>query len=147
MIQSMTSLPDNSKSFDLDVAEGDVTKQRFKGKFHCKCVLNLGERSAADVLNKKMNESLDTLNDETYMTHMMIAQLDVRLTKAPEWWVATSGGRELLDLNVVLEVYKQAMEAEREWRIEVWGEPEDEKKLEVAEDEDEEEEKAEETDE
>lgn len=128
VMQSLTQLPDNSKNFEINVEEGDTTRQRWAGKFECKCVLNLRERAAADILQRKMTEGLgEGLSQETLVYALMIAQLEVRLTSAPDWWLASERGRDLQDLNVIYEIYTKCMEAEKEWREEVWGDEEKEK--------------------
>jgi hypothetical protein len=124
----MTQLPDNEKTFEIEIEEGEVTRQRYQGKFTCKCILNVGERAAADVLQKRLNDNLTTLEEETYMYHMILAQLEVRLTAGPDWFAAAQNGRALKDMNVLYELYTKCMEAERDWRLEVWGEPEEEEK-------------------
>ena len=128
-ISSMSQLPDNEKSFDIEIEEGDTTRQHWVGKFTTKCVLNLRERSAADLLQKRMNDGMQTLEEETLIYHLIIAQLEARLTEAPEWWIATENGRELKDLNVLYEIYAKCMEAERDWREKVWGEKEEKEEL------------------
>ena len=135
-MQSMTQLPDNDKIFDIDIEEGEVTRQNYKGKFQCKCVLNLREKSEADVLQKGFSQGLTNLTEDTLVYHLIVAQLSARLTKAPDWWIAAGNGSDLEDLNVLYEVYQECLKAEREWKDQVWGaaekkpEPVTEKKLE-----------------
>lgn len=117
-------LPANKKEFTIDVPEGDVTKQRFKGKFECSCVQTLGQKAESDLLQKKLNAGLEgALTEETKVFHLVVAQLSTRLTAAPQWWIDSDGGRNLLDTNVLYELYKQCVTAETDWRVKVWGEP------------------------
>ena len=135
-MQSMTQLPDNEKTFDINIEEGEVTRQNYKGKFRCKCVLNIGERAEADVIQKRLSGGLTNLTENTLMYHLIISQLRTRLLAAPEWWIAAGNGTELEDMNVLYEVYEQCLKAEKEWRTQVWSdandplEPKEEKKLE-----------------
>lgn len=133
-VTPLSDLPPNEKSFTIDVAEGDTTKRRSFGEFECVCVLNLGQRSAADVAEARMNAGLGAgLHEDTRVQHMVLAQLGARLTAAPEWWIATNGGTLLMDWNVAVEIYRQCIEAEKEWRLKVWGPPKVETTLKVTE--------------
>ena len=131
-MESLIQLPVNEKVFELSV-KGETSLQLFKGKFKCVCIPNLQQRSEASVLEKQLNRDLATLDAETSAFHRMIAQLSVRLLAAPDWWIASSGGKTLLDLNVVFELWKSCMQAEKDWKDLVWKDekkPEEKKELE-----------------
>ena len=82
-------------------------------------------------MEAQLNRDLITLDQDTSMYHRIVAQLTYRLKAAPDWWISAGNGQDLLDVNVVFEVFKYCAEAEREWREKVWGKEEKkEKKLE-----------------
>ena len=120
-MESLIQLPVNEKVFDLSV-KGETTTQMWTGKFKCVCVPNLKQRSEAAVLEKQLNRDLTTLDTETLAYHRMIAQLTSRLIAAPDWWIASNNGQNLLDLNVPFEIWKLCMEAEKGWKDVVWKE-------------------------
>jgi len=123
------SLPENRKSFEISI-KGDTSGQILKGKFETVCVPSLGQRAQASVFETQMTGDLKTLDSDTALFHRMMAQLSVRITAAPDWWIASNNGQELLDINVVFEVWKHCIAAETEWRKTVWGEePEKEKEV------------------
>jgi hypothetical protein len=45
----------------------------------------------------------------------IIAELNYRLTEAPDFWKNARGGLDLIDDNVVLEVYEQAKKVREDW--------------------------------
>lgn len=124
MPTAIDELPPNEKTFTVEVPKGETSGQRYVGKFTCRCVLNIGQRTAADVAEARLNEGLKDVRENTRVMHMVLAQLEARVTHAPKWWIASEGGRLLMDENVVLEIYRQCLAAETEWRTQVWGEPE-----------------------
>lgn len=121
------SLPENKKSFEISV-KGDTSGQMWTGKFETVCVPNLRQRSQAAVMEKQLNGDLKTLDEDTILYHRMISQLGVRIAAAPDWWIASSGGQDLIDVNIVWDVWKNCVQAENEWREKVWGKPEPKQK-------------------
>jgi hypothetical protein len=119
-MKKIAQLPDNEKTFEISIEKGDNTGLTWKGKFRCRCVLNLRQKAEADVFEARLNSGLN-LPETTKWFHFAIAQLTARLDAAPEWWIEANNGQDLLDLNVILEVFKQCMAAEKEWREQVWG--------------------------
>jgi len=129
-MDSIIQLPINEKIFELSI-KGETTTQMWTGKFKCVCVPNLRQRSEAAVLEKQLNRDLTTLDTETLAYHRMIAQLSSRLLAAPDWWLASNNGQNLLDLNLVFEVWKSCMEAEKSWKDIVWKNEKKEEKEEL----------------
>lgn len=125
-MKTLQNLPINEKSFSISL-KGDTTGQMWVGKFATVCVPNLRQQADASVMEAQLNRDLTTLDGNTKLYHKVIAQLASRLVAAPEWWQSSDSGQNLLDINVVLEVWKNCIEAEKEWRNKVWGEPEEPK--------------------
>jgi hypothetical protein len=123
-IQELEDLPKNEKEFTVDVEKGDTTSERFKGKFKCVCVQTLKQKAEADLMRARLNGALPTsLNDDTKMFHLCLSELHNRLLSAPKWFNEASFGADLKDLNVMVAIFNECIEAEREWRIAVWGPP------------------------
>jgi len=123
-MESLIALPPNENAFDISV-KGETSAQMWTGKFKCVCVPTLRQRAEAAVSEKQLGRDLLTVDQETMAYHRIISQLSSRLTAAPDWWIASNNGQNLLDLNVVFEVWKKCMEAEKNWKDMVWK---DEKK-------------------
>lgn len=121
------SLPPNEKTFTINVV-GDTSKQNWTGEFTAVCMPNLRQKSEASIMEAQLNRDLMTLDQDTILYHRMVASLSQRLIAAPEWWLSSDNGRNLLDANVIFEVFKECVAAEKEWKEKVWGKEEEEKK-------------------
>jgi hypothetical protein len=126
-MKTIANLPSNEKAFSITLV-GDTTKQNWTGEFTTVCMPNLRQKSEASIMEAQLNRDLATLDQDTILYHRMIAQLSQRLTEAPDWWLAADNGRNLLDANVIFEVFKACVKAEKEWREKVWGKDEKEEK-------------------
>jgi hypothetical protein len=123
-IQDTEDLPPNEKEFSIDIEKGDTTGQRFKGKFKCVCVPNLKQKAEADLHRARLNGPLPgNLSEETRSYHLVISELNARLLRAPRWFNEAGFGAEIKDFNVLVNIFNECMEAERGWRLEVWGPP------------------------
>ena len=129
-MKTSSSLPKNEKTFSINIV-GDTTKQNWTGKFTCVCMPTLKQKSDAAILEAQLNQDMKSLDQNTVLFHRMVAQLSQRLIEAPEWWITSDGGRDLMDVNVVWEVYKGCAEAEEQWKEKVWGKEEKEEKKEI----------------
>jgi hypothetical protein len=80
-------------------------------------------RQKADicVLETRLNQDLMSLDPLIKAYHNTVAQCKYRIIAAPKWWIESDDGQDLLDLNVITEVWKQCRQAEREWLEKVWG--------------------------
>lgn len=109
----------NAKSFEFTVT-GTKTGETFAGKFETKKVL-----SQADEINidRKYRELLGANSQDASVAAskraLTLAEVFVRITSAPDWWVAMGYGAALLDDEPLVAVYNGAMEAEAEHAKEV----------------------------
>jgi len=124
--QTSDKLPPNEHTFTINVV-GEVTKQTSHGSFTCRRVLNLGQRAEADLVEARMNQGLKEIRPATQTLHYVLSQLYVRITKAPAWWINSFlpeegvPGKTLMDLNVISAIFAECMQAEADFRLEVWG--------------------------
>jgi hypothetical protein len=114
-------LPDKNQTFTLDVV-GERTKERFQGSFTVKAMLTIAETVDVGLRTDAYNNGSRTIGERIYLMNRAIAEMEVRLVSdpkkgllAPSWWKDSDGGRTLLDLNVLYEVYNKAMSAETEY--------------------------------
>lgn len=113
--------PPTEKQFSISI-QGSLSKRPYQGDFVCK-IPNQKERSQA----RRFQASLDgpnalNLDVATLNLHYMVSHLRFSLKNSPEWWRNSDFGFELLDYNVIQEVYDKVLEFEDEWYTEIWGE-------------------------
>lgn len=115
-----SSLPDMTHDFMLD-SVGKISKHRWVGDFTCKipntkdkCLI--GKHQA--FLNGKMAEFLDV---GTLDIHQKVAYLRFTLLEYPKFWRDSDLGYELVDHNVIEDVYVEVLAFEKKWLKEVWG--------------------------
>jgi hemolysin activation/secretion protein len=106
-------LPSNEYSFSLS-AQGEKTKQKFEGSFTVKCLLSNKELIEVGLRTDAYNNGSQSVSTTGVgLMNRAIAYLEVAITKAPSWWKDSDSGRELLDRNVLYEVYNKALDAEK----------------------------------
>lgn len=116
------NLPEMEYTFEIDV-EGNLTKHRYTGTFRFR-IPNMRTRAVVDKERARLNEGLEERLDETVRDfHAMVAYLRHTLTDAPEWWAKSNQGYDLFDANVVTQVYIKVMQFEKDWMVQVWGDP------------------------
>jgi hypothetical protein len=95
---------------------GEETQETFTGKFRAKAKLSWSDQIQIDRMRRELlgaqggEADIVVQNMVTY-----ISELSVRLTETPEWWKAARGGLDVVDNDVVLEVYKGAVEVRTKW--------------------------------
>ena len=103
-------LPKMEFSFDVAV-NGNQTNVAYTGTFIYKRP-TIGDRSRIDVMNKRLNGDLLTLENETMLFNEAISHLRFTLIEYPEWWKAANLGMDLYDANVVVEIYNKCVDFE-----------------------------------
>jgi hypothetical protein len=102
------------QSFTVSVV-GDVSGETFRGEF--RAVKFLTHRQQL-LLDQKRRELLganpDSANVRAKNQAEIFAQLFVRLTEAPRWWTESGSGLDLVDDNVMVEVFQATMKVEEE---------------------------------
>ena len=114
-------VPETTHTFQLE-SSGKVTKRRYVGDFSCKIPTTKDQCQIAKhqaFLNGPMAEFLDP---GTLSLHRKIAYLRFTLEKYPDWWRDNDLGYNLIDHNVVGDVYDKVSEFEEGWLKEIWGE-------------------------
>ena len=100
--------------------------KKYDGKFTVKCVLNMFDKREVEL--EKSRISADTANPTAVLTSLshILANLRVRIVKAPTWWEQSLGGFDILDENVIVQLFDTVMEQEAIWYKELKGEAEEE---------------------
>lgn len=115
-----TDLPDRESIFSIDI-EGSITKKKYTGGFKCKipsvkdqCFI--GKHEA--FLNGNLAEYLDP---GILQLHKQLAYLRYTLLEYPDFWKKSDLGYDLLDQNVINEIYKKVIDFEENWLKTIWG--------------------------
>lgn len=110
-----SSLPVNKKSFDFDVV-GEDTGMSYKGTFTAKCVLNTNDRHRREL--EKTRLQADYQNPSVGLSGIATAlsSIRVRIETGPAWWVDTNYGGDIIDQNIILELYDKCLEMEQKWK-------------------------------
>lgn len=101
------------QAFTVSVV-GETSGETFRGEF--RAVKFLTHRQQL-LLDQKRREILG-VNPESASTRAanqaeIFAQLFVRLSDAPKWWLESGNGMDLVDDNVMVEVFNGAMQVEK----------------------------------
>ncbi len=115
-----TDLPTMHQDFVLDKS-GKITKHRWVGEFTCK-IPNTKEKCLIAKHRAYLDgQFADFLDPATIMIHKKVAYLRFTLTDFPKWWRDNDLGYELMDHNIIEDVYDEVLKFEKVWLKEVWG--------------------------
>jgi hypothetical protein len=97
---------DTIKKITLNVT-GQDTGHLYSGSFSIETVINRRAHFTADEKRRQLIGSnplgaSPSIMGESYM----LAQLFVRIVEAPKWWTDSDNGLDLLDANVIGELYR-----------------------------------------
>lgn len=110
-------LPDKSKRVYFDY-ENDVG-EKFEGYFTVKCRLTLRERHMLELEKTRLMGGHDNPTSGLMAIAVMLANLEIKLIDAPEWWKQNDNGRDIEDEEIVGKIYELVVDAEDEWRQEL----------------------------
>lgn len=110
-----STLPKNEKTFAIDIL-GEDTGLKYQGEFTVRCVLNMAGKHQLEL--EKTRLMADYANPSRGLAGIAIslATIRARIVKAPDWWEETDFGAEIIDENVILELYDRCVSAENDWR-------------------------------
>lgn len=102
------------QAFTVSVV-GEVSGETFRGEF--RAVRFLTHRQQL-ILDQKRRELLGGSPDQAGVRAKnqaeIFAQLSVRIVQAPRWWLESGNGMDLIDDNVMVEVFNGALKVEEE---------------------------------
>jgi len=112
------NLPNNESTFNVDI-KGDTTGQRFTCQFTTVCVPTIAQKHQFELEKARLVADLQNPSDRLFTLASVLATLNIRLIKKPEWWTDAFGGLDLLDENVMWGVYDGITGAEKQWKEDV----------------------------
>ena len=109
------SLPKNESTFDFEHI-GELYGKKYEGQFTVKCVLNLADKRALEI--EKSRLTADLLNPTGNLSALgsVIANLRVRVISGPDWFTQAIMTLDILDEEVVFELYGKCLDKSEEWR-------------------------------
>ena len=122
-------LPKNEKSFLFDHI-GELTGRKYEGTFTVKCILNTAEKRILEIEKSALTADLSNPTGNLSALSTVIGNLRVRVLKSPDWFKQSIATLDLLDEEVLFELYGKALDLEEEWIKEVKGEALGEQKAE-----------------
>lgn len=108
------ALPSNERTLSFSCV-GQSTKNKYEGEFSFKCKLTMSEKYQLEVEKSRMLSDVKNPTPGLENIIAIASALKMRIKKAPQWWSESANGMNLLDDNVLLDVYDKSIEAEMEW--------------------------------
>jgi len=108
------TLPNMEFKFKIQVV-GEESSINWAGDFTYRRPV-LQERAMIEVMEKRLNGDLTTIDPDTAAYNEAMAHLRFTLKEYPDWWKETDFGGSLYDANVIVEIYNKCLEFEATWR-------------------------------
>ena len=124
------SIPETDISFYFDDSHGVATGIHYRGDFQM-CIMRYQDKMRLRKYLTELNKGIDTESEASYATmqyNYHIAYLKYAIIEGPKWWKDSNCGLELLDDNVVIDLYEKVAGLEKEWMAEVWNNESDDVK-------------------
>lgn len=99
------------ESFHVNVV-GELSGESYMGKFTVRTRMSFKDALTRDSVRRNLlGASPETASVRANSVADVFSELAVRVVEAPSWWTNSDNGIELVDDNVVAEIYKAAMDA------------------------------------
>lgn len=111
-------LPKNEKSFHFEHV-GEVTGHKWEGQFSVKCVLSLADKRLLEIEQSRL--SMDLMNPTGNLSAIarVVSNLRVRVMDGPDWFNQSIATLDILDEDVMFELYGKCLDATKEWQEEL----------------------------
>jgi hypothetical protein len=110
----INQLPQREFVFDVDII-GEATQQKYQGRFTSKAVLTIGERIEMEREISSFTSEFANPTPNLSNLSVMLANIKYHVIKCPDWWDINTNGTDLLDLNVVTEIFAKLVEGKDDW--------------------------------
>ena len=117
------NLPKKESSFDFDHT-GELTGKKYEGQFTVKCILNLADKRNLEIEKSRLTADLMNPTGNLSALGSVIANLRVRVIDGPDWFTQAIYSLDILDEEVVFELYGKCLDKSEEWINEVKGKAE-----------------------
>jgi hypothetical protein len=107
-------LQNNEHTFHVKI-QCKKTLEWFEGDFTVKCVLTNAEQVNMALATDRYNGGSTSLPEQFKLFNRCQAELETRVIKSPTWWKESNNGWDLMDSDLIYEVYAEAMKAQTVW--------------------------------
>jgi hypothetical protein len=111
-------LPKNQKSFEISHI-GEVTGKKYEGTFTVKCVLNLADKRKVEIERSSISADLNNPTENLSAIASVVSNLRVRVVESPDWFKQSISNLDILDEDVLIEVFSKCLSKSDEWLAEV----------------------------
>ena len=111
-------LPKKEKTFNIDL-KGDDTLAEYKGDFTVRCVLGMAQRHSLELEKTRLMADYANPSQGLRSISIALANVRARIVESPKWWRDLNNGGDILDENIVFDLYAECLKAEDEWRDKV----------------------------
>ena len=112
------NLPKNEKNFMFSEA-GEMTSHKYEGQFTVKCILSMADKRLLEIEQSRLAMDLQNPTDNLVAIARVVANLRVRVLDAPDWFDQIIGNLDILDDNIIFELYGKCLDSASEWREEL----------------------------
>lgn len=109
------SLPKNESTFDFQHT-GELTGKKYEGHFTVKCVLGLGDKRYLEIEKSRLTADLMNPTGNLSALSSVVANLRVRVIEAPDWFNQSIMSLDILDEELVFELYSECLKKSDEWQ-------------------------------
>ena len=107
-------LPKNESSFYFK-HEGKLTRRMYDGEFKVKCLLTVADQRVLEIEKSQLTVDLSNPTENLSAIGSIVANLRVRVIGSPDWFKQAIRSLDLLDEEVLFEIYSKCIDAESEW--------------------------------
>lgn len=100
-------------------AVGDTTGEKYTGSFTVRLFLTPRQKLEISKIRNSIAPGITDSRTSDWQRAEVMAQLMVRVEKAPKWWENSDGGADLVDENVVVDVFNAIVDAEAKARAKI----------------------------
>lgn len=101
---------------------GETTGETFTGDFTVKPILSFGARALADADKRRFlgnPENTASISEDLLSIAIMISQIKYRIIKAPTWFNETSALEDMVDSNILTELFAKVIDVEKQYRANI----------------------------
>lgn len=108
------NLPDKESVFDFDFTS-DLTGKKYEGRFTVLCRLDMGQKHRLELEKTRLLGNYPNPTDGLAGIAVVLANLRIKVTDAPDWWKQSNGGYLIEDEDALVTLYDRVIAAETEW--------------------------------
>lgn len=104
--------------------EGEITAHKYDGQFTVKCVLSLADKRLLELEQSRLSGDIANPTDNLSIIARIVANLRVRVLDAPDWFDQIISNLDIIDENILFDVYAECLKCSNEWIESVRGKTE-----------------------